>query len=76
LAVDPGASLNAVSCASTSLCAAVDSAGNILISTNPTGGVATWSSADHLDDALLSISCTAGPLCVAGGRAGEIVAGS
>src|SRR6266446_2395817 len=35
-----GSSLNAVSCSLSSLCVAVDDAGNVATSTNPTGGAA------------------------------------
>jgi hypothetical protein len=37
-----------VSCPSTTLCVAVDAAGNALLSTNPTGGTAGWVTA-HID---------------------------
>ena len=61
---------NAVSCATSTLCVAVDADGNVLTSTNPTGGWTAWSSAD-LDDSfgggLSGVSCTSvgGTLCVA-----------
>src|SRR5207245_9238698 len=37
-----GSSLNAVSCSLSSLCVAVDDAGNVATSTTPTGGMAAW----------------------------------
>ena len=58
--------LTAVSCASASLCVAGDEAGNILSSTNPTGGPTTWSIAPVLPNAPISgISCPTISLCVA-----------
>ena len=39
---DQGPSFRAISCASTNLCVAVDSAGNVITSTDPTGGSAAW----------------------------------
>ncbi|HXB65763.1 MAG TPA: hypothetical protein VNV42_12915 [Solirubrobacteraceae bacterium] len=63
--IDPGA-LSGVSCASTSLCAAVDRSGHVLISAAP-AAVGPWSS--HAIDpghALTAVSCApGGALCVA-----------
>jgi hypothetical protein len=66
-----------VSCASESLCVAVDAAGNVLSSTDPSGGSAAWSvlpvDAGH---AFTSVSCTpaATGLCVAVDNTGYAVA--
>ncbi len=67
---------DAVSCASASLCVAVDSAGDVTASTNPTGGAAAWSATnvDGTND-LSAVSCTSTPslLCVAVDGAGDVV---
>jgi hypothetical protein len=42
--VDGSNALNAVSCASESLCVATDKSGNVVTSTNPTAGASAWSS--------------------------------
>jgi WD40-like Beta Propeller Repeat len=55
--------ITAVSCPSVSLCVAGDAAGNILTSTNPTGGPTAWSSAPV---PVRGISCPTISLCVAG----------
>jgi hypothetical protein len=44
--VDATNPLAGVSCPSTSLCVAVDGAGNVVTSTNPTGGGAAWTVTD------------------------------
>ena len=56
----------AVSCPTVSLCVAVDDAGNVVTSTNPTGGPATWKAA-QIDgrDAMSGVSCASVTLCVA-----------
>jgi hypothetical protein len=60
------AALADVSCPSSSLCVAVDDAGNLIASTNPTGGAAAWTVADVDGTAtLLGVSCASGSLCVA-----------
>jgi hypothetical protein len=63
----------AVSCPSVSLCVAVDLAGNVLTSTDPTGGASAW--ARTLIDRvyLTAISCPSVSLCVAGDELGNIV---
>lgn len=79
------AALTAISCPSVSLCVAVDSGGDVLVSTDPAGGGA-WSTA-HADTAtyedtaehetvqasLTSISCPATKLCVAGDNDGNVI---
>lgn len=62
------ASMTGVSCPDPSFCAAVDQSGNVVTSTDPHGGTASWmvSSVDH--QAVLSgISCPDEHLCVAVG---------
>jgi hypothetical protein len=61
--------LYGVSCPSTSLCVAVDSRGDVVISTNPTTATPTWSAPEAIDSTSLSgISCPSTSLCVAVGR--------
>ena len=66
LEVDAARALNGVSCASDTLCAAVDETGNALISTNPT--LESWPSPQTIDagHALKAVSCApSSTLCVA-----------
>lgn len=64
------AELEDVSCPSVSLCVAVDSAGNALTSTNPTGGSAAWTANDVAGTTALSaVACPTASMCVAAGTA-------
>ena len=68
LGCQPG--LAAVSCASVSSCVAVDDAGNVITSMNPTGGASAWSGADPYgaipaSAAFDGVSCPEPDLCVA-----------
>jgi hypothetical protein len=66
VSVDPDSTLLALSCPSTSLCVATDSSGDVLTSTDPTGGAPAWDTADIADeDALPGVSCPVTTLCVA-----------
>jgi len=69
--------LNAISCASPQLCAAVDTGGNALSSTAPAGGVAAWHGA-AIDgyNTLSDMSCPSVSLCVAVDGQGHILASS
>lgn len=62
----PAWGLNGVSCPSASLCVALDEAGNVLTSTNPTGGPSAWSTPLAVDpgNTLDAISCPTVSLCV------------
>jgi hypothetical protein len=64
----------AVSCASPSLCIAVDDAGNVLTSTNPTGGAGAWK-VTNVDgfSYTYSVSCASGSLCIAGNWTGDLL---
>lgn len=66
--------LNRVSCASPSLCVAVDQAGNVIASTDPTGGASAWTVA-HVDanNKILAVSCVSPSLCVASDEAGNVM---
>jgi hypothetical protein len=74
-------SLSGVSCPSASLCVAVDSAGNAVITTNPTATTPTWGSPTLIDppDLVygdiqdLAVSCASTSLCVAVDDQGNVV---
>jgi hypothetical protein len=52
----------------------VDSGGNVVTSTNPTGGAGAWSTADIVGASFLSaVSCPTASLCVAVDSAGNVV---
>jgi hypothetical protein len=77
--IDPEASsstdwLHGISCASTSLCVAVDHAGNVVVSTNPVGGAGAWTVA-NVDgtNAINAVSCTSPALCVAVDQDGNLL---
>jgi hypothetical protein len=63
----------AVSCPTTGLCVAVDLAGDVITSTNPTGGASAWT-ATRIDEAkdLESISCPTTAFCAATDFSGNI----
>jgi hypothetical protein len=61
--------INSVSCPSASLCVAVDSSGNVVISKAPTTGLSAWTvMSEAREDFLHSISCPTTNLCVAVGQ--------
>lgn len=64
--------LVSISCPSASFCVASDSLGDVLTSTDPTGGYFAWHSA-HVDSSALSMSCPSVSLCVAGDDAGNLL---
>jgi hypothetical protein len=72
---DP-ARLTGVSCPSDSFCAASDTFGNVVTSTDPMGGAGSWAltSAKHTDSSngFSDISCPSASLCVATDIAGSI----
>jgi hypothetical protein len=65
--VDPGQFFDAVSCASASLCVAVDDNGTAFVSTNPTGGASAWQqeTLDPSANGFADVGCRPGPVCVA-----------
>src|SRR5437773_2118884 len=69
-----GPRLVGVSCPTSGLCVAVDSDGNIITSTKPTGGATAWT-AVHVGSAnyLTGVSCPSISLCVAVGASGVVV---
>src|SRR5439155_4222284 len=75
-------SLHAVSCPTTGFCAAVDGEGNVLTSTNPTGGEGAWAIAPidgqltdprSLGEVVTAISCPTTSLCVAVDNIGNVI---
>jgi hypothetical protein len=70
--------LESVSCPSVSLCVAVDNAGNVITSHDPTGGAAAWTGASTnssvpMSEAFTGVSCPSVSLCVAAGASGQVV---
>ncbi len=59
-------SLNGVSCPSASLCVAVDESGDVVASTDPTGGTATWTPT-KVAEGFKGVSCPSAQLCIAVG---------
>jgi hypothetical protein len=75
--VDGHAGLEGVSCLSTGLCVAGDSRGDVVTSTNPTGGANAWTQPADIDgtNQLMGVSCASATLCVAVDYVGNIVVG-
>jgi len=72
--IDDSLGLNAVSCASSSLCAAVEGAGSILTSTDPLEDPGSWGTAyTNSGDFLDAVSCPSTLLCVALTSSGTVV---
>src|SRR5271166_409156 len=61
------AEVSGVSCPSTSLCVAVDGVGDVLASSNPTGGTEAWTRT-KVTESLNGVSCVSAELCVAVGN--------
>ena len=65
----PGGRLNAVSCASQSLCVAVSYEGFVYVSTDPTGGAEAWTptviNEGHGNTHLTAVSCPSPSFCAA-----------
>jgi hypothetical protein len=75
VSIDGPNGLTGISCASKSLCVAVDNAGNVLTSTHPAAGPSAWQKT-HVDDwALTAVSCPSTKLCVAVDQDGRVVVG-
>ncbi len=77
-AVDPANDtylLDGISCPAASLCVAVDDRGDVLTSTNPTGGASAWVETTPIDpDGLDNLTCPSVSLCVADDYIGDVVA--
>ena len=66
----------AISCPSTTFCAAVDSSGDTITSMNPTGGATAWNRQNvDFSQVLTSISCSSAYLCDAFDNSGDAIAG-
>src|ERR1700723_3857852 len=66
--------LDGVSCPVSGLCVAVDSFGNVVTSTDPTGGSGGWSVSD-VDErhTIVAVSCTSASSCVAVDDVGNVL---
>jgi hypothetical protein len=65
--------MDSVACPTTSLCIAADSLGNILTSSNPTGGAAAWQEAELGPNVRqLYVTCPTASLCLASDHDGTI----
>ena len=68
-----------LSCPSSRLCVAMDGIGNVVTSSNPTGGAAAWTLTNTDVDAfnyLSGVSCPSVSICVAVDRSGNVVTGT
>jgi len=71
---DSGLFFDAVSCPSASMCVAADSSGNVVTSTDPSGGSGDWTTAAvDQPESLNAISCPTTSLCVAVDEHGDVV---
>jgi hypothetical protein len=75
--VDPQATYygpDGVSCPAASLCVLVDGSGNVVTSTNPTGGMGAWTTVnvDGSND-IEDVSCPSAVFCVAVDSAGKVI---
>ena len=59
--------ITGVSCPSTGLCVAVDGVGDVLSTTDPTGGAGSWVTAASVAEGFDGVSCPSTELCVAVG---------
>jgi hypothetical protein len=74
--VDGSSYLSAISCPTVSLCVATDASGDVVTSTDPTGGAAAWKVTNVDGSSYLSaISCPTTSLCVAVDEWGKAVTG-
>ena len=63
----------AISCPTASLCVAGDASGNVITSTNPTGGAGAWHLADvDATNGVFALSCPSAGFCAAGDSAGLV----
>jgi hypothetical protein len=76
-ALAPGAegAMFGVSCPSTGLCVSGNAIGNLVVSTNPTGGTAAWDTFDGGGSVqITAASCISASLCVAVDNNGDVLA--
>ena len=62
---DPNNTINHITCPSRTFCAATDYDGNLLTSTNPAGGAASWTVVKLDTVAVYGVTCPSASLCVA-----------
>jgi hypothetical protein len=75
--VDGTNAIDGISCPTAELCVAVDDAGNVLFTSDPTGGPSAWHTAPvDTDNSLFAISCPTTGMCVAVDDAGNVVSSS
>jgi hypothetical protein len=70
--IDPARGLLGISCPSIALCVATDFNGNVLSSTNPTGGPSAWRTVAISSAPLTGIACPTASLCVAVNANGQV----
>jgi hypothetical protein len=72
-----GEGFGAISCPTVSLCVRVDWSGNVVASTNPTGGPSAWTAPANIDpgvgDLMVGVTCSPGGLCVAFDEQGNAI---
>jgi hypothetical protein len=80
LAAGAGLLLEGFSCASPSACAAVDDNADVIVSTDPTGGQASWSFKNVIPmegteqgNGMFAISCPTTSLCAAAGQNDQLI---
>jgi hypothetical protein len=73
--VDGSNDLTSVSCPSAALCVSGETGGNVVTSTDPTGGTAAWTvaHASAVTNAFRGMSCASASLCVGVDSAGNVV---
>jgi len=68
------AALTAISCPTVKFCVATDSVGNVITSTNPSGGIVTWHVTKVIGaDSFTAISCPTVHFCAAVDSKGQVV---
>jgi hypothetical protein len=68
-----GEGIDDVSCPTSSFCAAVDQSGNVLTTTDPSGGRTAWHHVRIEHRALTAIACASRSLCVASGQRDRVL---
>jgi len=74
VSLDAGNPILAISCPTSSFCAAVDSVGNVLTTSTPTGSASGWHITDiDVTQAILDIECASASFCVADDVQGKML---
>ena len=72
-----GTSLSSVSCPGSGLCVAVDNSGNVVTSSNPTGGPVAWTVTKvDASNSLFGVSCPSSGFCAVVDNDGNVVTSS